>query len=217
MTTQTQAQTAAASLHFLGQVSGSRSRNALSMRADLTITRLVADWVQTARRLCATTCRPSRKQISAYGTDPRSAGPRHRLLGIAHDVIERVGDVCVWHEAAVRKCPLLRRLWGLSGHRSAIAELSSIYEYTPLTNDPTCADSGAQALRPARATVPPSLPAKSGRASTLPACSALGPPASAAQYSCRLWATPTLIRSSSFKPRPAGRGSSDSVDTAVEH
>jgi hypothetical protein len=31
------------------------------------------------------------------------------------------------HEAAVRKCPLLRRLWGLSGHRST----SSIYEYTP--------------------------------------------------------------------------------------
>jgi hypothetical protein len=31
------------------------------------------------------------------------------------------------HEAAVRKCPLLRRLWGLSGHRSA----SSICEYTP--------------------------------------------------------------------------------------
>jgi hypothetical protein len=30
------------------------------------------------------------------------------------------------HGAAVRKCPLLRRLWGLSGHRSA----SSIYEYT---------------------------------------------------------------------------------------
>jgi hypothetical protein len=31
-------------------------------------------------------------------------------------------------EAAARKSPLLRRLWGLSGHRSA----SSIYEYTPL-------------------------------------------------------------------------------------
>src|SRR5262249_3082764 len=34
------------------------------------------------------------------------------------------GDVRFWHEAAVMKCPLLRRLWGLSGHRSA----SSIYE-----------------------------------------------------------------------------------------
>jgi hypothetical protein len=34
----------------------------------------------------------------------------------------------LWHEAAVRKCPLLRRLWGLSGHRSA----SSIYEYTSI-------------------------------------------------------------------------------------
>src|SRR5262249_26188443 len=53
------------------------------------------------------------------------------------------------------------------------------------TNDPTCADSGAQVLPPARATVPPSLRESSSRASTLPACSALGPPASAAQYSCR--------------------------------
>ena len=40
-------------------------------------------------------------------------------------------DVSYWHEAAVKKCPLLRRLWGLSEHRSAIAEQSSIYEYTP--------------------------------------------------------------------------------------
>ena len=39
----------------------------------------------------------------------------------------RTARVASWHEAAVRKCPLLRRLWGLSGHRSA----SSIYEYTP--------------------------------------------------------------------------------------
>src|SRR5262249_51087826 len=53
------------------------------------------------------------------------------------------------------------------------------------TNDPTCADSGVQVLPPARATVPPSLRESSSRASTLPACSALGPPASAAQYSCR--------------------------------
>src|SRR5262245_55690950 len=51
--------------------------------------------------------------------------------------------------------------------------------------DPTCADSGAQVLPPARATVPPSLRESSSRASTLPACSALGLPASAAQYSCR--------------------------------
>ena len=32
--------------------------------------------------------------------------------------------VALWHEAAVRKCSLLRRLWGLSGNRLA----SSIYE-----------------------------------------------------------------------------------------
>jgi len=38
-----------------------------------------------------------------------------------------VHEVGLWHEAAVKKCQLLRRLWGLSGHRSA----PSIYEYTP--------------------------------------------------------------------------------------
>src|SRR5262247_3693341 len=43
---------------------------------------------------------------------------------------------------------------------------------------------GAQVLPPARATVPPWLPAKSARASNLPACCALGPPACAAPCSC---------------------------------
>jgi hypothetical protein len=47
------------------------------------------------------------------------------------------------------------------------------------------ADNGAQVLLPARATVPPWLPAKSARVSNLPACCALGPPSCAAQYSCR--------------------------------
>jgi hypothetical protein len=37
-------------------------------------------------------------------------------------------------------------------------------------------DRGAQVLPPAGATVPPWLPAKSARASNLPACCALGPP-----------------------------------------
>ena len=46
-------------------------------------------------------------------------------------------------------------------------------------------DRGAQVLPPAGATVPPWLPAKSARASNLPACCALEPLASAAQYSCR--------------------------------
>jgi hypothetical protein len=49
------------------------------------------------------------------------------------------------------------------------------------TNDPTCADSGAQLLPPARTTVPPSLRESSSRASNLLACYALGPLASAAQ------------------------------------
>ena len=47
------------------------------------------------------------------------------------------------------------------------------------------ADTGPQILPPARATVPPWLPAKSARVSNLPACCALAPLASAAQYSCR--------------------------------
>src|SRR5262245_29958352 len=46
-------------------------------------------------------------------------------------------------------------------------------------------DRGAQVLPLAGATAPPWLPAKSAHVSNLPACSALGPPASAAQYSCR--------------------------------
>jgi hypothetical protein len=44
---------------------------------------------------------------------------------------------------------------------------------------------GAQGLPPAGATVPPWLPAKSVRASNLPAGCALGPQAFATQYSCR--------------------------------
>jgi hypothetical protein len=44
---------------------------------------------------------------------------------------------------------------------------------------------GAQVLPPAGATVPPSLRESSSRVSSLLACYALGPPASAAQYSCR--------------------------------
>src|SRR5262245_17016202 len=52
------------------------------------------------------------------------------------------------------------------------------------TNDPTCADSGAQVFPPARATVPSWLPAKSARVSNLPACYALGPLASAVPCSC---------------------------------
>src|SRR5215813_3350717 len=50
------------------------------------------------------------------------------LCGNACEAVRPVGRVRKWHEAAVRKCPLLGRLWGLSGHRSA----STIYEYTPL-------------------------------------------------------------------------------------
>jgi hypothetical protein len=39
----------------------------------------------------------------------------------ASNTLLRTGDVCLWHEAAVRKYPLLRRLWGgLSGHRFSV-------------------------------------------------------------------------------------------------
>src|SRR5262249_16669521 len=51
-----------------------------------------------------------------------------------------------WHEAAVRKCPFLRRLWGLSGHRSP----SSICEYTPY---PTLGYKSAPGPAPARVQV----------------------------------------------------------------
>src|SRR5262245_45282380 len=46
------------------------------------------------------------------------------------------------------------------------------------------ADAGAQTSPPARATVPPLLRESSSRVSSLLACYALGPPASAATYSC---------------------------------
>jgi hypothetical protein len=36
-----------------------------------------------------------------------------------------------WHQAAVRKCPLFRCFWGLSGHRPAMANRSRFCEYTP--------------------------------------------------------------------------------------
>jgi len=51
-----------------------------------------------------------------------------------------IAGVRNWHEAAVRKCALLRRLWGLSGHQSA----SSIYEYTPLIDDGGSRDGPSQ-------------------------------------------------------------------------
>src|SRR5215510_16203639 len=74
-------------------------------------------------------------------------------------------------------------------NRFALAHNRFIAHFRPSprrhSSDPTCADSGAQVLPPARATVPPSLRESSSRVSSLLACYALGPPASAAQYSCR--------------------------------
>ena len=61
----------------------------------------------------------------------KNSKERNLLMAPDRAAAEPVANVGFWHEAAVRKCPLLRRLWGLSGHRSAIAELSSIYEFTP--------------------------------------------------------------------------------------
>jgi len=58
--------------------------------------------------------------LSARPTVRRSF---HCRMKCSHEV----ADFGSWHEAAVKKGPLLRRLWGLSGHRSA----SSVYEYTP--------------------------------------------------------------------------------------
>src|SRR5262249_25599713 len=55
-----------------------------------------------------------------------SEWPRWRF-GEGRIIAVQLLRVRFWHEAAIRKCPLLRRLRGLSGHRSA----SSIYEYTP--------------------------------------------------------------------------------------
>jgi len=56
---------------------------------------------------------PSRSHLQGLAQpapQPRSSAPHDR------DATSRVDS---WHEAAIRKCPLLRRLWGLSGHWSA--------------------------------------------------------------------------------------------------
>src|SRR5262249_22034059 len=47
---------------------------------------------------------------------PTSSRSEADSLSIFHSVSFGENDGS-WHEAAVRKCPLLRRLWGLSGHR----------------------------------------------------------------------------------------------------
>jgi hypothetical protein len=39
-------------------------------------------------------------------------------------------NVAYWHKCEVEERPLLRRLWGLSGHQSAMPN-DAIYEYTP--------------------------------------------------------------------------------------
>src|SRR5262249_2354658 len=62
---------------------------------------------------------------------------------------------------------------------------SSHFALIPYSNGVNPVTSGAQVFPPARATVLPSLRESSSRVSSLLACYALGPLASAAQYSCR--------------------------------
>ena len=69
-----------------------------------------------------------------------------------------------------------------SSRQGAVSSLNRLRAGQPSSSR---TDRGAQVLPPAGASVPPWLPAKSARASNLPACCALGPPASAAQRSCR--------------------------------
>src|SRR5262245_1233809 len=45
-------------------------------------------------------------------------------------------NVRLWHQAAVRECPLFHRFSGLSGHRPSTADRSRFYEYTPFCNGP---------------------------------------------------------------------------------
>jgi hypothetical protein len=35
----------------------------------------------------------------------------------------KLANVCLWHEASVRKCALVRTLVGLSGHRGRVLDL----------------------------------------------------------------------------------------------
>src|SRR5262249_12275438 len=77
--------------------------------------------VQQSQRLsCSSISRPPRRSVS----NCRRHCSRAPMI-LSNDKDFRCGArVRLWHEAAVRKCPRLRRLWGLSGHRSA----PSIYE-----------------------------------------------------------------------------------------
>src|SRR5262249_6902673 len=81
---------------------------------------------------------------------------------------EALGDLAIGIDAGEIDGPV----WSVSDRGTAGAFRSSR------------ADSGPQALPPARATVPPWLPAKSAHVSNLFACCALGPPARAAPCSC---------------------------------
>jgi hypothetical protein len=58
--------------------------------------------------------------INAQHARPRSAADAARSSRRADRVVVQLAASAhsrCWHEAAVRKCPLLRRLWGLSGQR----------------------------------------------------------------------------------------------------
>src|SRR5215472_1783892 len=74
---------------------------------------LTIDW--RAVRIRSAICRRHVRPRSATdAARPRRRGARTRawFAAIAHSRL--------WHEAAVRKCPLLRRLWGLTSSRTRL-------------------------------------------------------------------------------------------------
>src|SRR5262249_14871931 len=73
-------------------------------------------------------CNSQARTINSFSTHlpRREIDQQMRGCGQCPRPLPACAPVCLLlAEAAVRQCPLLRRLWGLSGHRSA----SSIYEY----------------------------------------------------------------------------------------
>jgi hypothetical protein len=103
---------------------------------------------------------------------------RTRLSGVRAEWLHRTlptqpGAKAVPSASKARQTPRCTRPLPKASPRGRTSWLKPI--------DPACGDTGAQEVPPARATVRPSLRESSSRVSSLLACYAPGPPASAAQ------------------------------------
>src|SRR5262249_53420564 len=70
------------------------------------------------------------ERTSGHQARPALAPPIYEYTATASNFLRKATVVRFWHEAAVRKCPLFAPLVGAKRTSTAIADLSSIYEYT---------------------------------------------------------------------------------------